>query len=102
MSLKEITVAGFWVASAIGVAGWTWQAYTQQYSKFPAPGDAPGTSSFDWNGLLFGPAAPIAKAVEGAVGAIGSGLSTAPKAIKAKGGPGTLGAPPGVQPHPGR
>lgn len=43
--VKELAVGGVWVASAIGVAGWTWQAYTQQYQKFPMPGDAPSSTS---------------------------------------------------------
>lgn len=67
--LKELAVGGVWAASAIGVAGWTWQAYTQQYSKFPMPGDAPtSTSASDvqnWVDLATNPIKWLADKVAG-------------------------------------
>lgn len=110
--VKELAVGGVWCASAIGVAGWTWQAYTQQYQKFPMPGDAPGGSNSGdlqtWIDLATNPikfvgdlvAKQVDKALKKPLRTIFAPIP--PKAIKAKGGPGTLGAAPGIQPHPGK
>lgn len=38
MKASEIIYGGVWAASAVAVAGYTWNAYTGEYGKFPTMG----------------------------------------------------------------
>lgn len=67
MNVREIAVGGIWTASAIGVAGWTWQAYTQQYQQYPTVGSSGAADSIDWASLLANPALALGQAIGNAV-----------------------------------
>lgn len=41
MSVSGIIIGGFWAASAVKVAGMTWDAFTATYSQFPDSGSGP-------------------------------------------------------------
>lgn len=42
MKPTDVIPLGFWIASAVKVAGYTWQAYFGSYEKFPSPQAAGG------------------------------------------------------------
>lgn len=108
MTVREFAVGAVWTASAVGVAQWTWDAYTGQNIPFPGLGGG-ASDTTNWAGyfsnlplaLAQDVAKQLQKPARKVISALGSGLGTAPKAIKA-GPKGTQGAAPGVQPHPGR
>jgi hypothetical protein len=116
-TVKELAIGGVWCASAIGVAGWTWQAYTQQYQRFPMPGDAPSTTSADslqqWVDLATNPikfiadiaAKQVQKALTKPWHTIWAPLPPRrlpPPSTGKSTTPGAVVPPKGVRPHPGR
>lgn len=43
--VSEVIVGGFWLASGIKVAGYTWESVSRSWSALPAPGSKGGTAS---------------------------------------------------------
>jgi hypothetical protein len=73
MKTSEIIYGGLWVASAVQVAGYTWQAMSGQYEQFPSV-DSSGSGSS--GGVLGGVLGSTLDGITGAGSSILGGIGS--------------------------